>query len=65
MTAATATRWAAAAAVRLTTRMATRLPSVSVPLPAAALFTAAVWVLRALAIIAGTFVALRIASWLI
>lgn len=66
MTAATAASWAAArtTAVRLATRMTTRFSTLPVTLSAAALFTAAVWVLRALSIVATMFVALRVASWL-
>ena len=49
--------------MRFTARM-TRFPGLSVTLPAAALFTAAVWVLRMLAIVAALFVTLRVTSWL-
>ena len=65
MTAATAT-WAAArtSAARLASRMSTRFSALPLALPATALFTGAVWVLRALAVVATVFVALIIASWL-
>jgi hypothetical protein len=44
--------------------MTTRFSALPLTLTATALFTGAVWVLRALAIVATMFVALRIASWL-
>jgi hypothetical protein len=66
LTAATAATWAAArtTALRLATRVSSRFSSRPLALPATALFTTAVWVLRTLAIVATLFVALRIASWL-
>ncbi|MEJ0086559.1 MAG: hypothetical protein WDO72_12805 [Pseudomonadota bacterium] len=45
--------------------MATRFFTQHVAIAAPELFTAAVWVLRSLAVGASLFVALRVASWVI